>query len=325
MAGLFDFLSKNYNASPLEEAKKKVRNDQEMHRVLEVLEANPSATSDEVAAVLGYRTDTNGVVTAGRKVTPTIVGARHIPYAKQLLKEAHEAQTLAVVPPQPPQPASGQQSQTGPLVINIPAHGDAPVVGNDAITIDDIEAETIKLVMNAGNTKTVEKRLRRATISAFKTFGPFGVLALTIPETVWVFTHIYVTAELTLVLMTWVFSVVLDFGFLAITNLLAENKENINKKQIRGQVIEKHERQTTNKQTAAWWVVAVLDSGSQLIFLLVATWGSKMFPPWLTIGLSCWARPRSRYRHVGGLVRRCGIDDQSGRSSERTFGDGSWH
>lgn len=290
MAELFKFLSRNYTATPLDIAKKRVRGDAQMQRVLEILDTNPEASPEQIAAVLGYHTDANGNVIAGQKVTPTIVGTRHIPYAKRLLQEARD--TAALVPTQSSAPekkkqsASEQSSDTEPLVIDIPGPNGSASDGKEAITLDDIEQETLRLVANAGNNKTLEKRLRRFTVSFFKTFGPFMVLALTIPETVWVFTHIYTVTNWTLILMTWIFSVVLDFGFLAITNMLADNKENLTRKQIRNQVIQAYERRIVARQSAAWWVVAALDSGSQLIFLIVATWGSHLFPVWLTFGLS---------------------------------------
>lgn len=290
MADLFRFLSRNYTATPLDIAKKRVARDAQMQRVLETLDTNPDATPEQVAAVLGYRTDANGNVIAGQKVTPTIVETRHIPYAKRLLQEARDAAALvpaqSSVPEKGQQRPSGQPSEREPLVIDIPGPGGSASGGKETLTLDDIEQETLRLVANAGNNKTLEKRLRRFTVSFFKTFGPFMVLALTIPETVWVFTHIFTVVNWTLILMTWIFSVVLDFGFLAITNMLAENKENLTRKQIRNQVIQAYERRIVARQSAAWWVIAALDSGSQLIFLIVATWGSHLFPVWLTLGLS---------------------------------------
>ncbi len=282
MAKLFDFLARNYTASALDDAKKRVGRDKAMQRVLEILDSNPQATPDDIAAVLGYRTDGQGTVVAGADVSPTIVATRHIPYAQRLLQEAHDAVTSA----QQVQQTSQQQPQTGPLVVNIPAGGLTATPLNAPLTIEDLERETVSMVMNSGTETTWDKKLRRWTISAFKTVGPFGVLGLTIPETVWTFTHIYTAIDPTLTVMTWIFSFVLDFGFLAITNLLAENKDNINKKQIRNQPVEDHDKKVVGLQTAAWWIVAILDSAAQITFLAVATWGSHVFPMWLTLGLS---------------------------------------
>ena len=282
MANLFNFLSQNFSASPFDVAKKKARKDPNLVRTLEVLESNPGATPEEIATVLGYRT-AQGVTVAGHDVTPDIVRTFFLPRAQQLLQEARAAQT-AVMPVTQSQLASASQVPT--QTITIPPAGASSSTALQPLSIDDLERETVTLVMNAGTQTTLEKKLRRLTITAFKTFGPFAVLALTIPETVWTFSHLYAALDWTLLVMTWIFSVVLDAGFLAMTNLVADNKENLNTRQQRGHDITQHDRHVVRLQTIAWWIVAVLDSGAQIVFLLVATWGSHVFPVWLTLGLS---------------------------------------
>lgn len=286
MSGLFQFLSGNYTESPLAFAKKQVKKDARMQRVLEILDANASASAEETARVLGYRV-VSGAVVAGHDVTPEIVKTYYLPRAQRLLQEARD-KLLPVVTTstQATAAAQNQAEKEGKLVVNVPPPGAQPVPGSDAITIDDIEQENLRLVTNAGTVTTWESRLRRWSISFFKTLGPYLVLLLTIPETIWVFMHIYTALDGWLVFMTWVFAFTLDFGYLAITNLVAANKENLSVKRIRGQIIESHERWVVRKQIAAWWIVAALDSGSQIVFLVVATWGSHVFPLWLTLGLA---------------------------------------
>lgn len=286
MSGLFHFLSKNYTESPLEFAKKRAGKDDHLRRTLEVLDSNPQAGAEDIARVLGYQV-VNGKVVAGQNVSPEIVQTYYLPRAHQLLQEARDKLVPAVATSGQPAPTSqNQEVKEGTIVVNVPPPGTQPVAGTNAMTIDDIEQENLHLVINAGAVTTWESKLRRWSISFFKTLGPYFVLLLTIPETIWVFTHIYASVDGWLVFMTWVFAFTLDFGYLAITNLVAANKENLNTKRVRGQPIEAHERLVVRKQTAAWWIVATLDSGSQIVFLVVATWGSHVFPLWLTLGLA---------------------------------------
>jgi hypothetical protein len=278
MAGLFEFLSRNYAATPLEEAKKKVKKDQEMQRVLEVLDANPQATADQVAAVLGYQVDQNGVVIAGQNVTPTVVETRHIPYAKQLLQDAHNAQALATTP----NSGAGQSSQSGTIVVNIPG----PNAGSDITSLDDMEAVALQVVAKANTGISLDNHLKRVTIFLFKTFAPFLVLALTIPESVWVFSHIYSHPDDILIALTGIFAVLTDFGYLYLTVLLAMNKEAMFKRQRAGMEIEPHEARAVRIQSVLWWLVAVMDTVAQVVFLYGATKDSTFFDQRLVMVLA---------------------------------------
>ncbi|MBA2677518.1 MAG: hypothetical protein H0U76_03870 [Ktedonobacteraceae bacterium] len=269
MAKLFNFLAQNYTASPLDAAKKKVKKDPDMQRVLEILDVNPQATEDQVAAVLGYRVDLNGAVIAGRHVTPTIVAARHIPYAQQLLKDAHDAQDMRVAQTQAAQP----QTQTGPIVINIPG----PDATHGVANLDDMEAVAIQVVAKANTGISLDNHLKRITIFLFKTFAPFAVLGLTIPESIWVFSHIYSHPDDTLLTLTGIFAVLTDFGYLYLTVLVAMNKEAMFKRQRAGMEVEPHERRAVRIQLVLWWLVAMMDTVAQIVFLYAATKDSTFF------------------------------------------------
>ncbi len=286
MAKLFNFLAQNYTASPLDLAKKKVKRDQDMQLVLEVLDANPSATPDEVAAVLGYRITSMGQVAAGHHVSPTIVAARHIPYAQQLLKEAHETQALVVAQTQAAQPASGQgvgqQTQNGPIVINVPG----PDVTNGVSNLDDMEAAAIQVVQKANTGVSLDNRLKKGTIFVFKTFAPFAVLLLTIPESIWVFTHLYSHPDEYLIALTGIFAVLTDCGYLYNTVLVAMNKEAMFKRRRAGMEVEPHEIRAVRLQSFLWWVVAGMDTVAQVVFLYGATKDTTFFDPSVVIVLA---------------------------------------
>lgn len=269
MATLFEFLTQNYTASPLDLAKKKVRRDKQMQQVLEVLDANPEATAEQVAAVLGYQKDAQGNVIAGANVSPDIVATRHLSYARQLLREASDSLVPAPVSTQPSQPSS----QDGTITINIPPPGETHGVS----TIDDMESAAIAVVSKANTGIGLDNYLKKGTIFIFKTFAPFAVLALTIPESIWVFTHIYSHPDDTLRMLTGVFAILTDFGYLYLTVLLAMNKEAMFKRLRAGMEIEPHERRAVRLQSVLWWLVAGMDTVAQVVFLYGATNDSTFF------------------------------------------------
>lgn len=286
MASLFSVLSRNYTASPLDLAKKKVKKDKDMQRVLEILDANPQATADQIASVLGYQVDAQGTIVAGAKVTPTIIATRHLPYAQQLLKDAHDTQAVVSAQTQATQPASGsgsgQSSQNGPIIVNIPG----PDVSNGAANIDDMETMAIQVVAKANTGISLDNHLKKVTIFLFKTFAPFAVLALTIPESIWVFVHIYSHPDDTLRILTGVFAVLTDFGYLYLTVLLAMNKEALFKRQRAGMEVEAHEKRAVAIQSVLWWMVAGMDTVAQVVFLYGASKDSTFFDQRLVAALA---------------------------------------
>src|SRR5450755_956972 len=278
MAKLFEFLAQNYTASPLDLAKKRVRRDKEMQQVLEILDANPEATAAQVAAVLGFQTDAQGNVVAGANVNPDIVATRHLPYAKQLLAEARNSLMPAPAPTQSSQPSS--QDET--ITINIPGPGGA----NGNTSIDEMESTAIAVVSKANTGISLDNYLKKGTIFLFKTFAPFLVLALTIPESVWVFVHIYSHPDDTLRILTGVFAVLTDFGYLYLTVLLAMNKEAIFKRLRAGMEIEPHEHRAVRLQSLLWWLVAGMDTVAQVVFLYGATKDTTFFDQRLVMVLA---------------------------------------
>ena len=119
--------------------------------------------------------------------------------------------------------------------------------------------------------------LNRVVIFLFKTFAPFAVLLLTIPESMWVFTHLYTHPDQTLTALTGVFAVLVDFGYLYLTVLLAMNKEALFQRQRAGIEVERHERRAVRLQTTLWWIVAPMDTLAQVVFLYSATKDSTFF------------------------------------------------
>lgn len=265
MAGLFNFLARNYTASPLEMAKKQVKKDPKMQRVLEVLDTNPNANAEEIASVLS---------SGGGNVTADVVRTYYLPRAKQLLQEARD-QSTALVPASSKgnKPASKERGQDDEIVINIPPPG----ADQGPISLDQLEEDAVALVSKANTGVGLDNYLKKAIIFVFKTFGPLAVLALTIPESIWVFIHIYTHPDGVLSVLTGIFAVLTDFGYLYLTVLVSMNKEALFKRRRSGMEVEAHEKRAVRLQSVLWWCVAGMDMVAQVVFLYGATQNSTFF------------------------------------------------
>ena len=144
-------------------------------------------------------------------------------------------------------------------------------------TLDQMESEALKMVAKANTGIGLHNLLNLLVIFLFKTFAPFAVLLLTIPESIWVFTHLYSKPDDTLTVLTGVFAVLVDFGYLYLTVLLAMNKEAMFQRRRAGIEIEAHERRAVRMQTILWWIVAPMDTLAQVVFLYSATKDSTFF------------------------------------------------
>ncbi len=158
-----------------------------------------------------------------------------------------------------------------------PVEGSVTVTEVTEMTLEAMEAEAVSMVMKANTGTGLHNLLNRVVIFLFKTFAPFAVLALTVPESIWVFTHLYTHADQQLTFLTGVFAVLVDFGYLYLTVLLAMNKEAIAQRQRAGVVVEPHERGAVRFQTLLWWFVAPMDTLAQIVFLYSATKDSHFF------------------------------------------------
>jgi hypothetical protein len=212
-------------------------------------------------------------------ITPRVVAMRLRPKAQQLIaatrarvKESGNTQSLT-----PTRRGSQQSDQVIEATIT--------EVGDNA-TLDEMEAEAVRMVAKANTGIDLHNILNRVVIFLFKTFGPFAVLALTIPESIWVFTHIYSHPDDTLTILTGVFAVLTDFGYLYLTVLLAMNKEAIFKRQRAGIEIEAHEQRAVRLQSILWWLVALMDTLAQVVFLYAATKDSSFFDHRLVMALA---------------------------------------
>jgi hypothetical protein len=160
----------------------------------------------------------------------------------------------------------------------------------EELTIDDMEKQAIHIVMSAHSGVTLNAKMKMVVIFLFKTFAPFLVLLLTIPESYWVFTHIYAGSfaqDKVLPVLTGVFAVLVDFGYLYLTVLLELNKEALFKRRRAGLEIEQHEIRAVRLQSVLWWVVASMDVLAQFLFLFSATHGSTFFDQRLILALVC--------------------------------------
>jgi hypothetical protein len=162
---------------------------------------------------------------------------------------------------------------------------DATLTELSPMTLDQMETEALKMVAKANTGVGLHNLLNHAVVFLFKTFAPFAVLALTIPESIWVFTHLFKNPDGVLVTMTGIFAVLVDFGYLYLTVLLALNKEALFQRRRAGIEVEAHERRAVRVQTILWWIVAPMDTLAQVVFLYSATKDSAFFESSLVLVL----------------------------------------
>jgi hypothetical protein len=144
-------------------------------------------------------------------------------------------------------------------------------------TLEQMETEALRMVAKANTGGGLPHLLNRVIIFVFKTFAPFAVLFLTVPESIWVFTHLYADPDQTLVTLTGLFAILVDLGYLYLTVLLAMNKEALFQRRRAGIEIEAHEKRAILLQTILWWIVAPMDTLAQVVFLYSATKDSTFF------------------------------------------------
>ena len=260
-----DFFKKKFDESTvLARAKKRASQSPQLAQVIEILYFNPEATAEDVLKAAGASMGSSGV---------DEVRLRLMPQARSII-HAERARNTDL-------PKESDLS-------TVTSRQLAPYQGQDECSLsnlDEIEEQAITIVMRANTGVTLDARLKKATILFFKTFGPYAVLTLTIPESFWVFSRMYAHLDTWLIVMTWLFATLVDLGYTYLTVLLAQNKEAMANRQRSGLGIEKHERRAVRIQTGAWWVVAALDILAQATFMVAAVQGQQHYSEWLVYGL----------------------------------------
>jgi hypothetical protein len=258
-----DFFNKKFSEDTvLERAQKYARRDPLLQQVIQMLYFDPYAKDEDIASALSQG---QNIVDASR------VKLQLRPRAQQLIDQERAKNNTAPALPKPGTSQEGTETETLP-------------------SIDALEAQAVSIVMSAHSGVTLNAKIKQKVIFLFKTFAPLAVLCLTIPESYWVFTHIYsgeFTTDELLHVLTGVFAVLTDFGYLYLTILLEMNKEAMFKRRRAGLAVEKHEENAVNIQSWLWWAVALMDVFAQFIFLYSATQGSTfMNNPTIVIALA---------------------------------------
>jgi len=254
----FDFWKRTYGEdSVLERALKHVKDNIALQRVLEILYFDATATDEDIATEVSKLQNVS--------VDADAVRLRLRPQALRLIERERAKNT-------PDIPVDDAPLTT--IVTEIESN-----------SIDDMEADAIAVVNKAHSNIGAQHALNKTIIFLFKTFAPLAVLLLTIPESIYVFTHIYTNPNDTLRILTGIFAVLVDFGYLYLTVLLAMNKEAIFKRQRAGMEVEAHERKAVRVQSVLWWFVALMDMLAQAVFLYGATQDSTFFDHRLVIAL----------------------------------------
>jgi hypothetical protein len=257
-----DFFKRRYDESTVLERARKRASDQHLQGTLDILYFHPGASDEEIAREL--------------KLDEQSVRLRLRPQAQRLIDQERARNSGAIVGPVQGAVVAADPD-TGPLETTVTELAPG--------SIDEMEAQAIQVVMKANVGVSLDNHLRKAVLFLFKTFAPFAVLSLTIPESIYVFSHIYRHPDQLLSVLTGVFALLVDFGYLYLTVLLAMNKEAIFKRLRAGLEVEPHERRAVSKQTILWWLVAVMDTLAQVVFLYGATKDSAFFPVWLVMTL----------------------------------------
>ncbi|MBA2681322.1 MAG: hypothetical protein H0U76_23340 [Ktedonobacteraceae bacterium] len=260
----FDFWKKTYaEATVLERAKGHAKNDVVLQRVIEAVYFNRNASADDLAKVASDATTI---------VDPTRVKLHLRPQALRLI-DLERAKNNEPIPAQAvgPPPAAGP----GPVP--------PPVDTLTDPTIDDVTAQAVRAVMHAQTSTTLNTRIKKVALFVFKTFAPLSVLCLTIPESIWVFTHIYTNPDSVQDALAALFAILVDFGYLYLTILVELNKEALFRRRRAGLEIEPYERRAVRLQSLLWWVVAVFDILAQLVYLYSVTRDSLTFDPRLVL------------------------------------------
>jgi hypothetical protein len=262
--GKLDFFKKTYGESTvLERALKQAKKDSLLKQVLEILYYDPYATD---ATIVG------AISTPTAPISEDTVKTLLRPRAQRLIENERAKNTPTPLPTPEEEPTKAVPDTL------------------EELTIDDMEKQAVHIVMSAHSGVTLNAKMKMVVIFLFKTFAPFLVLLLTIPESYWVFTHIYAgtfAQDKVLPILTGVFAVLVDMGYLYLTVLLELNKEAMFKRRRAGLEIERHEFRAVRLQSVLWWIVALMDVLAQFLFLFSATHGSTFFDQRLILALVC--------------------------------------
>ena len=248
-----DFFKRKYDESTvLQRARKHANGDDILEAVLELLYFTPNLQAEDLQQAGGNRL-------AGCPLEE--LRHRYLPWAQSLIERERARNSTSDQPKEAP--TSGQL-----LSLPLPEPG---------VNLDDMEQQAITIVLKANTGITLDNRLKRWTITLFKTFGPYAVLALTVPESYWVFSHLFAHLDSALEVMTWLFATLVDLGYTALTVLVAMNKEAMGNRLRAGLAVERHERRAVTLQSWVWWLVAGLDVLAQASFLLAAVQGQHAY------------------------------------------------
>jgi hypothetical protein len=264
--GRLDFWKRHYGEdTTLDRALKRAGKNRPLSVTIKTLYFNPDESSEGIAGIIN---STLGVNTTNEPTVASFIR----PEAKMIIDQ--ERSKIKEKAPLKDEPISGA----------VPHE----VTANSSV--DELEKEAVGIVMNAHSGVTLNARMKKVIIFIFKTFAPLCVLLLTIPESYWVFTHIYAGAfarDQVLPILTGVFAVLVDFGYLYLTVLLELNKEAMFKRRRSGQEVETHETKAVQLQSVLWWIIATMDILAQLLFLYSATHDSTFFDQRLVLALVC--------------------------------------
>jgi hypothetical protein len=257
-----DFFTKKFSEDTvMERAQKYARRDPLLHQVIEMVYFDPYAKDEDIASALSQG---QNIVDASR------VKLQLRPRAQQLIDQERAKNNTPTALPKPGAQDGPPETETLP-------------------TIDALEAQAVGIVMSAHSGVTLNAKIKQKVIFLFKTFAPLAVLCLTIPESYWVFTHLYAgefAKDQTLPVLTGVFAVLVDFGYLYLTVLLEMNKEAMFKRRRASLAVEAHEESAVKLQSVLWWAAALMDVLAQFVFLYSATHNSTFFDSRLVMALA---------------------------------------
>jgi hypothetical protein len=263
-----DFFTKKFGEDTvLQRAQKKVK-DPMLSRTIEMLYFDSTANDEDVARLLSDDKIT---------VLPMQVKMQLRPRALQLIEQERAKNTVTAVVSAPGGAVAEAQTTQA---------ANTPLAET---SIDGLQQQAIHIVMSAHSGVTINAKIKTKIIFIFKTFAPIAVLFLTIPESYWVFIHLYAgdfAADKMLPILTGLFAVLVDVGYLYLTILLEMNKEAIFKRRRAGLEVETHETRAVTTQSILWWLVAGMDVLAQFVFLYSATHNSSFFNSTLVIALA---------------------------------------
>jgi hypothetical protein len=263
MARLTFFKQKYDESTVLKRATKQAGRDGQLAQAIEVLYFTPGISDADLSQAIPGNPDLS------------VVRHRLRPLAQQLIDQErarnHEVTGSLSPSEEDEEPTTALKAQPKDVRFSDPQSGLVPT------SLDAIEDQAIHIVMRSHSGVTLAAKLKKVILFLFKTFAPLAVLCLTIPESIYVFTHIYRALDTLLSVLTGVFAVLVDFGYLYLTVLVELNKEALFKRRRAGLEVEDYERKALRIQSVLWWIVAAMDMAAQVVFLYGATQGSTFF------------------------------------------------